>query len=190
MSTYLLDLANRYLEPHPTAVGGDDPRSRKYALATRSRGVGADMSGFGMLTVTWVTKVSDLYAFVVEFDRMPRENNRLEAGVISAREKCLHEFVRYQRRAATREAHSNFEIQILEAIPGWSWNPHDDAWKHRFAEYKKFLLAETRAPRSRSAERHEKLLAAWAATQRRVNRQGKLSNHRQDQLVSLSVWAW
>ena len=139
--------------------------------------------------VLWIVNVRDAEDFVTEFERLPRENNRLPVGVISQRERVLADFLRYQRRAATRERLCSYQVGRLETLAGFSWSPQDDLWQHNYVSYRQFV-AEGRSPSSRSQDEHERRLAIWGSKQRFRRRRGDLSEERIALLDSLPIWTW
>lgn len=187
-STSLIALWERYddLETQPTARLSDDERqSLRYFRAERHFS-----SSWGLAPVDrvgrWAHTVLRLDAFVHAEGRLPRENNRLEAAAISVEERSLADFVRYQRRPATRDLHCTYQSLRLLCVPGFSWNPLDDAWDRMFEAFASFVGAYRRAPRLRSSNPDEKKLAAWSAKQRHFMKLGTLPIERQMKLNSLS----
>ncbi|UYK40055.1 hypothetical protein [Microbacterium terricola] len=61
----------------------------------------------------------------------------------------------------------------LEALPGWSWDPRDDAWIARAEDLQLFIQERGRAPRIRS-EGEERKLAYWHSQQRVALSDGRL----------------
>src|SRR5690606_2601010 len=125
----------------------------------------------------WIRSVQRLDDFISQHGRLPRENNRL-VDPISAQEQSLADWVRYQRRPATRDLHCDYQRRRLEGIPGFHWDPLDTQWNTMFAAFARFVGTEHRAPRYRSGDPNERALATWAAKQRQLLRNGKLSPRR------------
>lgn len=133
----------------------------------------------------WIRAVQRLDDFISGHGRLPRENNRLVEPV-PAQEQSLADWVRYQRRPATRDLHCDYQRRRLECIPGFQWDPLDMQWNTMFAAFARFVGKEHRAPRYRSDDPSERALATWAAKQRQLLRNGKLSARRRKKLESLS----
>jgi len=183
----LIAAYTRPLLHNPTA---DEVRSARFAEVERSLIAEISPSDEGVHLVRWVHRARELTAFATDSGRFPRENNRASAGTISRDESSVHEWVRLQRRATSRDRHCAYQVRRLELIVGFSWDPHGDAWERRFAEYRQFITEHRRAPRSRSESAAERGLAYWAAEQRAQHRRGRLDPVRVAALRELSIWTW
>lgn len=84
-------------------------------------------------------------------------------------------------------------IARLEAVPGWSWAPHDDAWRRAFETLR------TIAPDRRNSDGEIVLpmgqvdginLGSWGMIQRQTYRAGRLSAERVALLESIDGWVW
>lgn len=84
-------------------------------------------------------------------------------------------WVRNQRRAKSLTL---LQQLLLEAIPGWSWAPQEDAWDARRTQFAEFLRDHDRMPRVRAKDLHERALAHWYSRQRVLEREGKLTHTR------------
>lgn len=146
----------------------------------------SDRAGSRSRVAVWIRTVRSLEEFVSREGRLPRENNRLPREQISTEEKQLAEWVRYQRRPATRADHCRYQSRRLESIPGFSWGPRDDQWNTQFTAFAQFVAGYHHAPRYRSEDLAERASAAWAAKQRHLLRLGKLPKDRAEKLASLS----
>lgn len=168
----------------------DEARSARFAAAEAHIAAGSDPDGANSRVNGWVRRVRELTEFTLVEDRFPRENNRAPAGVISSEESSLHEWVRLQRRSTTRDNHCDYQIQRLNLVPGFSWDPHDEAWQKSFELYQSFITVHGQAPRVRSQDTLERSLAHWAAKQRSQHRRNRLDDDRKSALQSLFIWAW
>ena len=133
----------------------------------------------------WTASVQMLDAFVAREKRWPRENNKLPREAISNEERQLVEWVRYQRRDATRERHCEYQRERLEAIPGFSWDRDTDFWNQMFHDFAQFVGVNRRVPRQRSEDAAERQLATWAARQRKLLRKGLMDPERAKALAQL-----
>jgi superfamily II DNA or RNA helicase len=81
-------------------------------------------------------------------------------------------------------------VKLLEALPGWSWDPYADAWEQGFTRLCAYAAREghTRVPR-RYAENGVNL-GDWVGNQRASHRRGELSPERIAQLETLPGWTW
>lgn len=91
-------------------------------------------------------------------------------------------WVKNQRRSDNLCA---LQMRLLEALPGWTWSPRDDAWVARADELELFRLSSRRPPRIRSDDAVERRLAYWLGRQLRRMRQSRLSRAQVERLASL-----
>jgi superfamily II DNA or RNA helicase len=85
------------------------------------------------------------------------------------------------------------QIDGLEALPDWSWNPKDEDWMSWFQSLAEFVEENGH---SRVAQRGEKSLfkgrnlTSWVNTQRTHYKKGSLPTDRIQLLESLPTWSW
>ncbi len=85
------------------------------------------------------------------------------------------------------------QIQGLEALPDWSWNPKDDDWMSWFQSLTEFIEENGN---SRVAQRGDKSLfkgrnlTSWVNAQRMHYKNGSLQTERIQLLESLPTWSW
>jgi hypothetical protein len=139
---------------------------------------------------TWAQAVRLLEAFCESEGRMPRENRRLAAGMISEEEKKLAQHVRAFRRAHDAGRLCSYQVQRLECVPGFSWHPLEARWNAAFLEYRSFIERNMDVPKLRSRKPAERRLAAWAAKNRLAYRDGTLTVKRAHRLRGLTFWTW
>jgi hypothetical protein len=169
----------------------DESRSISFYRIDRAFADGEPVTDFPRSQpVLWIVNVREAEVFVTEFGRLPRENNRLPVGVISRRERALADWLRYQRRAATRELLCSYQMGRLETLAGFSWAPHDDLWHRSLDDYEQFVANHRRSPSTRSVDLQERRLAIWASKQRYRHRRGELVEERIRLLETLPIWAW
>jgi hypothetical protein len=172
-------------------LSADEARSVLFYRIDRAMADGEPSAEFPRSQpVLWVKNLRDTADFVGEFGRMARENNRLPVPLISARERTLADWVRYQRRPATRDRLCTYQVMRLETVPGFSWSPHDDLWTRSYDDYLQFVLDRRRSPSSRSVDVRERQLAIWASKQRYHHRRDALSEERAGLLNELQIWSW
>lgn len=137
-------------------------------------------------TIRWVYTVKSVDAFVTSAGHLPRENNRLPKLEIDPREQALADWIRYQRRPASRALHCEYQRRRLECLLGFSWDPLGDQWDAQFAQFTRFVGEFHRAPRYRAEDATERTIAAWAAKQRHFLRSGTLPEDRVRKLRNLA----
>lgn len=134
----------------------------------------------------WVHHLIGAVEFTHRTEHLPRENNRAAIGEISHEERMLADWLRYQRRPATRALHCDYQRRRLECVQGFSWDPHGERWSATYARFLAFVEEHRRAPRYRSTDLQERAIAAWAAKQRHLIRRGALPQDRAQKLDQLT----
>jgi hypothetical protein len=79
---------------------------------------------------------------------------------------------------------------LLEFLPGWSWEPHEDKWNSTYDLLMKYTAEHgtSRAPYD-SVYKGVKV-GQWASLQRSGYAKGKLSEERRRRLEELAGWEW
>lgn len=139
---------------------------------------------------SWMLRVHEIERLIEQDGRLPRENTRLQRDGSQKARQSAAEWLRHQRRAATRETHSSYQRRRLETLPGFSWRPAADRWAHTFSAYTAFVQTHHRSPAYRSVDPAEKRLAGWAAKQRLAYRQGQMTGARRAALERIPIWTW
>jgi len=81
-------------------------------------------------------------------------------------------------------------VRAVQALPGWSWSPQQDAWDAVFQVLATYA-EQTGDPRpARSARCSGVALGEWVMRQHQQHAGGRLSSERTAALESLSGWAW
>jgi len=99
----------------------------------------------------------------------------------------LAAWVRKQRKAWSENRLTAEQIDILEAIPGWSWPPKPARWEACFEEVRAFAQknGHARVPRTMKVEGIN--LGLWVITQRQYFKKGLLSKEQVRLLESSPV---
>lgn len=102
----------------------------------------------------------------------------------------LGTWVEKQRSGYRHERLKPSEIAELEAMPGWSWTPFDDAFEERYRALREFIAhnGHARVPRSRSSASIQ--LATWVSNLRAQYARKELSADRVALLEALPGWTW
>jgi superfamily II DNA or RNA helicase len=137
-------------------------------------------------TRSWEFRFGMLQRFV------EREGHARVPGLYRDESGCaLGSWVNEQRTAYGRDALSEERIARLEALPGWVWEPFDDAWEQGFDALRRFIEREghARVPQGFRDEDGYRL-GHWVGTQRTVHGRGVLSEERVTRLEALPGWVW
>jgi superfamily II DNA or RNA helicase len=79
---------------------------------------------------------------------------------------------------------------LLEALPGWTWEPVRDRWREGFETLQTFVAREGRALVPVNYTEGSFPLGQWVTRQRATKRRGKLAEDRASLLEALPGWAW
>jgi hypothetical protein len=106
---------------------------------------------------------------------------------VSADGVRLGDWVANQRNS--RESLSDDRRRRLEAIKGWSWKPHEQAWEIAFEALLGFVRSNShaRVPPDFVASNGVRL-GSWVKRQR--TQQSEMSEDRRQRLESISGWSW
>lgn len=133
----------------------------------------------------WEEGLIRLITFVEEHGRLPQQtesHDGFKVGTWAAHQR--HSYV--GSRARSTMTHDR--TRRLEAVPGWSWEPLEDAWETRLAEL------STYARRHHHAGRPLRLptgpLGDWATGQRMAHSRGRLRDDRVAALGRVPGWSW
>jgi hypothetical protein len=135
--------------------------------------------------LAWIGRYSDLVRFVARSERLPSEVAKPVDGV-EEDERRLGGWVRYQRRRNDRGLIPAWQRELLDGLPGFTWDPLGDQWDGWMELLRDFLDREQRIPRYRSKDAGERALAAWVHKQRHIYGKGALPPSRVTAMRSLS----
>ena len=94
---------------------------------------------------------------------------------------------RYTKRKGTM---SEERIAILEAIPGWEWDPYTNVWDEQLQHWVTVYARIQTAPSNSSTDPEEKHTAKWQCHQRTNRKKGTLSEERIAKLETITGWKW
>lgn len=86
-----------------------------------------------------------------------------------------------QRRKYKRGLMPQSQIELLESLNGWSWDPHQEAWDGHVDDLKRFYSGEIERPIH---------LWKWISRVREQHREGKLPEVRVADLEAIEGWSW
>lgn len=114
---------------------------------------------------SWETTYQTVQRLAQELGRLPRLSDGADPRTVN--------WIANQRRAVRLRNHQR---AALECLPGWSWDPKQDAWLERAEQVRQFIATHGRTPRQRVPE--ESALAHWLSRQKVAHRKGQLSEER------------
>jgi hypothetical protein len=115
-----------------------------------------------------------------KFPENPRGSNNTGLGKWIVRQRN-----RYKKDLCSAE-----QIDLLESIPGWSWNPLDENWNESFEILKTFVAREGHAQPPAVHFEGEYQLGIWVSKQRDRYKKNRVLPHQVEQLESLPGWSW
>lgn len=130
----------------------------------------------------WSETFEVLRAFVDRHGRLPVQTEAWQGRQLGA-------WIGTQRLAFKRNRLPSQWRELLEALPGWSWSPHDDAWEQNFAclrVYADQFGAATPPPAYVTDD--GVALGRWVYLTR--NKRQRLDAVRQARLESVPGWSW
>lgn len=95
-----------------------------------------------------------------------------------------------QRQAARLGYLPPERVARLQALPGWSWDPHPNPWEDFFSALEQFAVREGHTSVPRSYREAGRELGKWAAAQRAAYRAGEMPPERAARLQALPGWDW
>lgn len=115
--------------------------------------------------IPWDDTYRDVLALALDLGRLPRLSDGVDPRLVNwpANQRRRHDLTARQRAD-------------LEGLPGWSWDPREDAWLNRADELRRFIETHGRRPRQRISA--ESALAHWLSEQMVAARAGRLSYDR------------
>jgi hypothetical protein len=149
------------------------------------RSIKSPQSGSDPRRVRWITRYAALVRYEARTGSMPREI-ACPVGEAQVEERRLAGWLRYQRRRKERDVLPTWQRELLEQVPGFSWDPLGDQWDQWREQVRVFLIQERRMPKYRSTSASERALAAWVDKQRLSFRRGTLAAERVIALRSLT----
>lgn len=115
-----------------------------------------------------------------------REGHARPAQLYIENRLRLGQWVAVQRNY--RKTMSPERVVLLEALPGWSWNPYEDKWEEGFTSLLRFVEREGHAGVPKDHIEDGYLLGRWTSHQR--TKRKSLSPDRRERLEALPSWSW
>jgi len=132
----------------------------------------------------WLQQFERCKAFCSKTGKWPRANGEGE-------EQFSAKWISAQQKAKRDNMLSDDRIQILNAVPGWLWDPRDELWNNYYAILMKFIQTHNRFPEhGHDPEEYEKGLASWINKQCTAKKEGMLSGEKCGLLETVPGWLW
>ena len=104
---------------------------------------------------------------------------------------ALGRWVTSQRTAFADGSLASERIEVLEQLPGWTWNLADSRWEQNFADLHRYIRHYDNAyPDRKYISPTGANIDTWVREQRRAAAAGALSDQRRRRLESLPGWSW
>lgn len=101
----------------------------------------------------------------------------------------LGTWVAVQRRRYTAGTITKSQVDLLQKLQKWSWNPIEDDWNDSFELLSNFAKRNRHCRIGKSTESSREI-EMWIGVQRTTYRAGKLAADRKRKLESLPGWSW
>ncbi len=143
-------------------------------------------ASFANSDANWMQRVEELKIFAKAHSHArPPKTLRSNDGT------NLGQWVITQRKMYRRRRLATHQIQSLESIPGWTWNPYDDNWESSYSILIDYAVNHKRSVISpKTAINDGYKIGTWIETQRREHRNNKLSADRCKRLEAIPGWSW
>ena len=103
----------------------------------------------------------------------------------------LDQWVLLQRQAYRKGTLDPVRRARLEALPGWTWDPHATAWEDAYVRLRKFADREGHSQVPFTYQDADGFkLGGWVNVQRTSKGRGTLSEERRRRLEALPGWVW
>ena len=146
-----------------------------------------DYSKFKLLDSGLVRHWCRLYKLVFEF---AEEHGRIPVCREFVWCQDLAQWCQQQRSNKRKGKLEDYKLELLEQLPGWTWDRLIPEWDDKFGEMQTFLRVHGRYPVGSSTNPKEQLLNRWMYNQKLRYRQGSLKKGSIKKLESLPNWSW
>lgn len=130
----------------------------------------------------WYESYGELKDFVGIYGYIP-SNKEID------KEKYLSSWIIHQRQLFKSKKLDARKIKLLEELPGWSWNPFDDAWQFGLERLKAYveIYGNAKVPITYT-DKDGFPLGRWVSKRR--DNEKKLSKQRRLELERVTGWTW
>ena len=119
-----------------------------------------------------------------------RGDSRMPPNYVSETGQKLGLWVSVQRRAITRKSHSKKQIELLEQLPKWTFDPFESDWEEAFSALKSFCVKTGSSRMPRGTKEGGRSIDAWCTNQRKEYRKGLLKQEKIEMIEALPDWSW
>jgi superfamily II DNA or RNA helicase len=132
----------------------------------------------------WERGILALHRFATREGHALVPQNHVEDGF------TLGQWVSTQRGANKTGTLDEEKRTRLAAVPGWTPDPYEDAWKRGYQAYQRFVARESHGLVPKGHVENAVRLDLWVYRQRAAARKGTLSQERKALVGALPHWKW
>ena len=139
-----------------------------------------------VLTGQWSENFERLQAYITEFG-----NARVPGNYLTEDGFKLGAWIANRRTAKSKNKLSSAQIDILESLPGWSWDVLTDQWDENFEQLQIYFQhhGHVKVPANLITKDGVKL-GKWVSRQRQFKMENLLSQERIQRLDAMPGWFW
>ncbi len=127
---------------------------------------------------------------LVKQESLSRGNSQIPIDYVHQNGKKIGIWVSVQRRPITRKSHSIEQINLLEQLPKWTFDPYEFEWEEAFSALKSFCERTGSSRMPRGTNENGRAIDAWCTNQRKEYKNGSLSNEKIKMIEDLPDWSW
>jgi superfamily II DNA or RNA helicase len=128
------------------------------------------------------------YDLLAEYGRQSGDTTLPTTVVYQGRD--LGSWARTQRIFRDKGTLSAERIELLEALPNWSWNPEADKWNEYCAALERHVARFGTADVKANLQIDGRAVGQWASRQRQAHKASKLEDWKTQRLERLPGWRW
>jgi superfamily II DNA or RNA helicase len=135
----------------------------------------------------WMAHYYALEDFAKEKGHARPSKGRFGVDKSGKREAVTHkgfrigDWVGRQRRKYKKGLMPQSQVELLESLPQWSWDPQQDKWESQAEGLRRFMAGDIERPPN---------LWKWVSRTRQNYREGKLTDDRIADLEAIEGWSW
>lgn len=117
-------------------------------------------------------------------------DSRLPNVYVNQTGQKLGLWVSVQRRPFNRKNLSTEQIDLLEQLPKWTFDPYEYDWEEAFSALKSFCIKTGSSRMPRGTKEAGRAIDAWCTNQRRDYKKGLLEQEKIEMIEALPDWSW